>query len=113
MKRSALAISFALLAILLGIAPAASGDIAPDQRRPFIETLSNTAPLTFGMSEQEAAAALGVSLVRISGKPGNELLAAVRPSPVYVNREARLFLQFRNHRLTGWKGDWARNWMWE
>ena len=49
----------------------------------------------------------------VSGRPGNEVLAAVRPSPVYVNREARLFLQFRAGRLSGWKGDWGRNWMWD
>ena len=59
------------------------------------------------------AAALGVPLVYVRGRPGNEMFAAERPSPVYRNRDARLFLQFRNGRLTGWKGDWGRNWMWQ
>jgi hypothetical protein len=25
----------------------------------------------------------------------------------------RLYLQFRNGRLAGWKGDWGQNWMWQ
>ena len=85
----------------------------PLSRAPFTRTLSNTTPLAFGMDAIEATAALGVPLVYVRGRPGNELLAAERPSPVYRNREARLFLQFRNGRLTGWKGDWGRNWMWQ
>jgi len=23
------------------------------------------------------------------------------------------YLQFRNGRLAGWKGDWGHNWMWQ
>ncbi|MDQ8730184.1 hypothetical protein [Bradyrhizobium sp. LHD-71] len=65
------------------------------------------------MSAAEAAAALGVPLDYVSGSPGNELLAAARPNPVYFARDARLFLQFRGGRLSGWKGDWGRNWMWQ
>lgn len=91
--------------------PAAAAE--PMQRVPFTQTLSNSIPLTFGMSAEEAAAALGVPLAYVSGTRGNEVLAAERPSPIYFNREARLFLQFRQGRLSGWKGDWRRNWMWE
>jgi hypothetical protein len=29
------------------------------------------------------------------------------------NHHHRLFLQFRNGRLAGWKGDWGHNWMWQ
>ena len=29
------------------------------------------------------------------------------------NHRHRLFLQFRKGRLTGWKGDWGHNWMWQ
>jgi hypothetical protein len=29
------------------------------------------------------------------------------------NRHDRLYLQFRNGRLAGWKGDWGHNWMWQ
>jgi hypothetical protein len=90
-----------------------SADAEQRQRVPFTQSLSNTRPLLFGMTAQDAAIALGVPLDYVSGPPGNEVLAAVRPSSGYFNREARLFLQFRAGRLSGWKGDWGRNWMWE
>ena len=105
MKRLSIAIVLSLAAI-----PTAA---AEPPRAPFTQSLSNNIPLTFGMSAEEAASALGVPLEYVSGRPGNETLAAVRPSPVYMNRDARLFLQFRGGRLSGWKGDWGRNWMWE
>src|SRR5262245_18844151 len=95
-----------LIAIALSFAAISAAAAEPPQRVPFIQSLSNNIPLTFGMSAGEAASALGVPLEYVSGRPGNEILAAVRPSPVYFNREARLFLQFRNSRLSGWKGDW-------
>ena len=100
-----------LLATALVLTPAALS-AEPRAPAPFTRTLSNTVPLAFGMNALEATAALGVPLVYVRGRPGNETFAAERPSPVYLNREARLFLQFRNGRLTGWKGDWGRNWMW-
>src|SRR5262245_24992775 len=105
MKRISIAIALSLAAV----SAAAAG--AP-RRASFLDIRTNIIPLKFGMSAAEAAAALGEPLVYISGKRGNEMLATVRPSPIYINREARLFLQFRNDRLTGWKGDWGRNWMW-
>jgi hypothetical protein len=106
MKRLSIAIALSFAAVSTAVAE-------PPRRVPFIQSLSNNIPLTFGMSAEEAASALGVPLEHVSGRPGNEVLAAVRPSPVYFNREARLFLQFRAGRLSGWKGDWGRNWMWE
>jgi hypothetical protein len=101
------------IAIVLSLAVISTAAAEPPQRVPFIQSLSNNIPLSFGMSAEEAASALGVPLQYVSGKPGNELLAAARPNPVYHHRDARLFLQFRAGRLSGWKGDWARNWMWE
>jgi hypothetical protein len=103
-------IAVALTALTLTTAAASA---EPKQRVPFTQSLSNTIPLSFGMTADEAAAALGVPLAFVSGRPGNEVLAAARPSSGYFSRDARLFLQFRNSRLTGWKGDWGRNWMWE
>jgi hypothetical protein len=100
------------IAIALSFAAVTTAAAEPP-RAPFIQNLSNNIPLAFGMSAEDAASALGVPLTHVSGKGGNEVLAAVRPSPVYINREARLFLQFRGGRLTGWKGDWGRNWMWD
>ena len=104
--------SIALALVSAVIATAAVAGPAP-QRAPFTETLSNTTPLVFGMTITEAANALGVPLHHVRGSPGNELFAAARPSPGYMKRQARLFLQFRHGRLSGWKGDWASNWMWE
>jgi len=102
-----------LLALATVLTPAALR-AEPLRPAPFTRTLSNTVPLAFGMNALEATAALGVPLVHVRGRPGDELFAAERPNPVfYLNRDARLFLQFRNGRLTGWKGDWGRNWMWQ
>jgi hypothetical protein len=103
-----MSLSFAAVALTMSAAIA-----EPKPRVPFTQSLSNTTPLTFGMSVAEAASALGVPLDYVSGLPGNEVLAAARPSSGYVPRDARLFLQFRAGRLSGWKGDWERNWMWE
>ena len=42
----------------------------------FCGTQSNTAPLAFGMTPEEASIALGVPLVYHSGKPGSEIYLA-------------------------------------
>ena len=107
MKRLSIAM---FASAVLAISTAAA---EPPQRVPFLQSLSNNVPLSFGMTAEEASAALGVPLAYVSGKPGNEMLAAVRPSPIYIDRGANLFLQFRAGRLSGWKGDWRRNWMWD
>ena len=67
------------------------------------------APLMFGMSEDEASAALGVPLSYVRGRPGNELLLAlpnVKGSGLSIRSDG-LYLQFRRGRLSGWKGDWG------
>jgi hypothetical protein len=67
------------------------------------------APLSFGMSTDEASAALGVPLSYVRGRPGNELLLAlpnVKGSALTIRSDG-LYLQFRSGRLTGWKGDWG------
>lgn len=66
-------------------------------------------PLTFGMSPDEASAALGVSLSYVRGSRGNELLLAlpnVKGSALTIRSDG-LYLQFRKGRLSGWKGDWG------
>jgi hypothetical protein len=82
---------------------------------PFTATLSNTTPLAFGMPVDAAARALGVPLVWVRGNRGNEIYLAFRDigGSGFFERRDRLFLQFRQGRLTGWKGDWGRNWMWQ
>jgi hypothetical protein len=67
------------------------------------------APLMFGMSADEASAALGVPLSYVRGGRGNELLLAlpnVKGSALTIRSDG-LYLQFRRGRLTGWKGDWG------
>ena len=61
------------------------------------------------------ARALGTPLNYISGRPGDETLLAFRNvggSGLFFHKD-RLYLQFRKGRLTGWKGDWGHNWMWQ
>jgi hypothetical protein len=88
------------------------GGLAPP---PFTATLSNNTPLAFGMDAQEAERALGSPLNYVSGRPGNEVYLTFRNlggSGLFYNKH-RLYLQFRNGRLAGWKGDWGHNWMWQ
>jgi len=72
-------------------------------------TLSYGAPLSFGMSIDEASVALGVPLSYVRGRPGDELLLAlpnVKGSALTIRSDG-LYLQFRRGKLTGWKGDWG------
>jgi hypothetical protein len=98
--------------LILATAPALAQDQRPP-RLPFTATLSNNLPLCFGMTVEEATAALNAPLKFIRGKPGDEVFAAPRPASAgYFFRNDQVFLQFRHGRLTGWKGDWGKNWMW-
>lgn len=92
-----------------------SGAIAQQRSdTPFTTTLSNTTPLVFGMSPNEATAALGTPLVYVDGPPGGEIFLTTRDvgGSGFAFRHDPLYLQFRDGRLTGWKADWSRNWMW-
>jgi hypothetical protein len=84
-------------------------------RAPFTATLSNNAPLAFGMDVSDVSRALGEPLNYISGRQGNEIYLAIRNlgGSGLINHNDRLYLQFRNGRLAGWKGDWGHNWMWQ
>jgi hypothetical protein len=82
---------------------------------PFTATLSNNWPLAFGMDAEEVSRALGTPLNYLRGRPGDEIYLAFRNlggSGLFFHKD-RLYLQFRNGRLTGWKGDWGHNWMWQ
>ena len=84
-------------------------------RAPFTATLSNNTPLAFGMDAADASRVLGEPLSYVSGRPGNEVYLAIRNtggSGLFIHHD-RLFLQFRDGRLAGWKGDWGHNWMWQ
>ena len=82
---------------------------------PFSSTLSNNTPLAFGMDVTDVSRALGEPLSHISGRGGDEIYLAIRNigGSGLFNHHDRLFLQFRKGRLTGWKGDWGHNWMWQ
>jgi len=87
----------------------------PLPRSPFTTTLSNHTPLVFGMSAEDATVALGQPLNYVSGSPGNEIFLVIRNvgGSGWSFRNDPLYLQFRSGRLTGWKADWSRNWMWQ
>lgn len=120
-SRSAL---IARLRIAVLVLPLASGVPAsaepfplpePAPTPPFTATLSNNVPLAFGMNADDVSRALREPLYFIEGRPGDEILLAFRNiggSGLFPQRH-RLYLQFRKGRLTGWKGDWGHNWMWQ
>jgi hypothetical protein len=68
-----------------------------------------TLPLSFGMSAEQASQSLGVPLSFVRGKTGNELLIALPnvKGAALSSRSDGLYLQFRDGKLTGWKGDWG------
>lgn len=71
--------------------------------------VANSTPLTFGMTSDQASEALGVQLIYVRGRPGEEMYLAlpnVRGSALSDRRDG-LYLQFRRGKLTGWKGDWG------
>ena len=73
--------------------------------------MANNTPLAFGMNVEEASAALGVTLIYVRGRPGDEMYLAlpnVKGSTLSDRRDG-LYLQFRRGKLDGWKGDWGTN----
>ena len=72
------------------------------------QTANNT-PLTFGMNVEEASTALGVTLIYVRGRPGDEMFLALPnvKGSALADRRDGLYLQFRRGKLDGWKGDWG------
>ena len=109
--------AFALLpaAVLLPIGEARAQGTTLDGRPPFYAKMSNHRPLVFGMDVEQASAALRQPLQYVSGLPGDEIYLALRNlgGSRLINHHDRLFLQFRNGRLAGWKEDYGKNWMWQ
>ncbi len=66
-------------------------------------------PITFGMTPEQVSVALGVQLLYVRGRPGDELLVALPnvKGATLASRSDGLYLQFRHGRLSGWKGDWG------
>ena len=107
------------LVALAGWHPAANAQPLPplDAARapPFTATLSNNTPLAIGMNVEDTSRALATALNYVSGRPGDEVFLARRNvggSGLFDHND-RLYLQFRQGRLAGWKGDWGHNWMWQ
>jgi hypothetical protein len=69
---------------------------------------SNTAPLAFGMTPEEAAVALGVPIFYHSGRHGSEIYVTGGSAgvPGFYPVDSVIALQFRKGHLTGWKKDW-------
>ncbi|WGS23535.1 MULTISPECIES: hypothetical protein [unclassified Bradyrhizobium] len=91
---------------LLAFAPTA---VPATAQQPEIAVPSNMISLRLGMNADETAEALGVPLIYIRGRPGNELylvLSNVKGSAL-SSRSDGLYLQFRKGKLAGWKGDWG------
>jgi hypothetical protein len=87
----------------------------PPHTPPFTATLSNNTPLAVGMNVADTSQALGAPLNYLNGRPGDEIFLAFRNiggSGLFFHKD-RLYLQFRNGQLAGWKGDWGHNWMWQ
>jgi hypothetical protein len=68
---------------------------------------SNTVPLDFGMTPDQAERALGQPLAYHSGRGGSTIYVTVGPAgiPGFYRTETAIALQFRRGRLTGWKMD--------
>jgi hypothetical protein len=109
--------SLLMAAAVASLGPAAAQQFEPAgvARAPFTATLSNNTPLAFGMAVEDVSRALKEPLSYISGPPGDEIYLAIRNlgGSGLFNHHDRLYLQFRKGRLTGWKGDWGHNWMWQ
>lgn len=106
-------IGAALLAAAVAAAPQAVRAQQIVRHAPFTATLSNNTPLQFGMAPTDAARALQAPLAYVRGRPGDEILLAIRTNggSGFFDRRNRLYLQFRQGRLTGWKGDWGSDWL--
>jgi len=65
-------------------------------------------PLLFGMTRDEVARLVDAPLIYLSGPPGSERYMVERMStvPGWYPVDARIILQFRRGRLTGWRRDW-------
>jgi hypothetical protein len=75
---------------------------------------SNTAPLAFGMTVEEAQAAIGVPLIHYASSNGSQIFVVYgTPAiPGAYPSDSAMALQFRKGRLTGWKKDWSMRRSW-
>ena len=71
-------------------------------------------PLVFGMSADQVARVVGAPLIYLSGRRGSERYLVERPAtvPGFYTVDTHIVLQFRRHRLTGWRRDWQMRPYW-
>ena len=105
MRRAMFAATIRTVAIA-GLLAGLTAAIGPS---PATAQAANNTPLAFGMSVDDASAALGTSLVYVRGRPGNEMFLALPnvKGAALSDRRDGLYLQFRRGKLEGWKGDWG------
>jgi hypothetical protein len=94
---------------IIGVMLASAGLTFAPTYAQFLTLTPPNIPLTFGMSPQQVSQALGVELLYVRGRPGDELLLALPnvKGAALASRSDGLYLQFRGGRLSGWKGDWG------
>ena len=84
--------------ILLSAMAVLAVAIAAAEPAPVLaQAANNNTPLSFGMSADEASKVLGVTLIYVRGRPGNEMFMAlpnVKGSALSDRRDG-LYLQFR------------------
>ena len=75
---------------------------------------SRNDPLAFGMSRDEVESVLQSPLIYLKGPPGSEryMVQARSSVPGLYPVDARIVLQFRRDRLTGWRRDWQMRPVW-
>jgi hypothetical protein len=94
---------------MIAVALALVGTARMPAHAQFMTLTPPNIALTFGMTPEQVSQALGVPLLYVRGRPGDELLLAlpnVRGAAL-ASRSDGLYLQFRRGRLSGWKGDWG------
>jgi hypothetical protein len=71
-------------------------------------------PLAFGMTKAEVEHVLRAPLIYLSGSRGSERYLVQERSnvPGIYPVDTRVVLQFRRHRLTGWRRDWQMRRYW-
>ena len=70
-------------------------------------------PLVFGMTRDQVARVVDAPLIYLSGPRGSERYLVERRATVsgFYPVDTHIVLQFRRHRLTGWRRDWQmRHW---
>jgi hypothetical protein len=98
-----------LVLIVLLLMPAVA--LAASPQRPLG---SYNDPLLFGMTPDEVTRFVGAPLIYLSGSRGSERYMVERMStvPGFYPVDARIILQFRRGRLSGWRRDWQMRPYW-